>query len=160
MAKQLSSSDAHMRDKLPAVLHRAHHAIYLYINDALAASGITFQQAVVIFFVHYHKGCNQKAVEEHIETRSASVTVLLNTMASKGLIQKTRNPVDARGVVLSLTAKGQRAFTKIAETFNKTITEITKGLSEEEIEELKRMLRVMENNCRSATERPSCMRDC
>lgn len=160
MAKQLSRPDAHMRDKLPAVLHRAHHAIYLYINENLAASGITFQQAVVIFFIHYHKGCNQKAVEEHIETRSASVTVLLNTMAAKGLVQKTRNPVDARGIVLSLTPKGQRAFTKIAETFNNTIKDITKGMTEEEVEELKRLLRIMENNCRNATGRPACMEEC
>lgn len=143
-------SDTHMRDKLPAVMHRAHHAIYLYINESMNAAGITFQQAVVIVFIHFNKGCNQKAVEEHIVTRSASVTALLNTMLAKGLIQKARNPVDARGVVLSLTAKGQRAYQKIAVIFDAAMKTVLDGIEPGEVEGMKRLLRIMERNCRSA----------
>ncbi len=149
MPKMQRHPDAHMRDKLPAVIHRAHHAIYLFFNEAMAAAGLTFQQAVVITFIHFNKGCNQKAIEDHMQTRSASVTVLLNTMAAKGLIVKSRNPVDARGIVLSLTAKGQRAFAKVEATFDKSCAEVVRGISEDEIEEVKRLLRIMENNCRA-----------
>lgn len=149
-------SDIYLRDKVLATLHRAAHAIYLFSNELLSKIDLTFQQAVVLVFIHHNKGCNQRAVEQHIETRSASVTVLLNTMAGKGLIEKVRNPVDGRGIVLSVTAKGRRLAIKCSEIFAQ-ITEITcQGISEHDEEKLKRLLGTMVENCtRASTRAPS-----
>lgn len=143
--------DAFMSKKLLVVLHRTDHAVYLLGNEHFSKIGLTIQQAVVLAFIYHHKGCNQKAVEDHINTRSASVTVLLNTMVGKGLIEKTRNPLDGRGVILSLTGKGRRTAGKIMAVFENITKAITRDMSDEEIDTLKILLRKIAANCIEVT---------
>lgn len=143
--------DSFMSKKLLVVLHHTDHAVYLLGNELFSKIGLTIQQAVVLTFIYHNKGCNQKAVEDHINTRSASVTVLLNTMAGKGLIEKTRNPLDGRGIILSLTGKGRRTAGKIMAVFDEITDTITKGISDEEIETFKNLLRRMAANCVDAS---------
>lgn len=151
-------NDLYLRDKVLAILHRAAHSILLFSNELLARVDLTFQQAVVLTFIYHNKGCNQRAVEQHIETRSASVTVLLNTMAAKGLIEKVRNPVDGRGIVLSVTGKGRRLAVRCNETFAE-ITEITcQGISKDDEKTLKRLLGIMVENCTRVSKRAPSQR--
>lgn len=144
-------SDMHMRSRLLAILHRADHNIYLFVNELFAEIGLTFQQAVVTSFIYHNKGCNQRAIEDHIETRSASVTALLATMVSKGLVEKTRNPVDGREVALALTPKGRKTAARVQAVFEKTTQVVTRGMSEDDIDTLKRLLVTMSDNCVAAS---------
>lgn len=151
-------NDMCLRDKVLPILHRAAHSILLFSNELLARIDLTFQQAVVLTFIYHNKGCNQRAVEQHIETRSASVTVLLNTMVSKGLIEKVRNPVDGRGIVLSVTAKGRRLAVRCNETFAE-ITRITcQDISKKDEDVLKRLLGIMTENCARVSKRAPSQR--
>ena len=140
-------SDAYMRDKIGAILHRTDHALYLFANELLTRIGLTFQQAVVLAFIYHNRGCNQRAVEEHTETRSASVTVLLTTMVSKGLVLKTRSPIDGREVILSLTPKGKRAAGKVQTVLEEANSVFCQGITEEEIASFKSVLKRMAENC-------------
>lgn len=139
-------------DELSFILHTTAHNSYLLANLLFAEAGVTVQQAVVLAFIYHHKGCNQKAIEDHVKTKSASVTVLINTMTGKGLIEKQRNPVDGRGVVLSLTPKGRRVFDKCREGFHRLNTSLMAGMSEGEIEQLKQGLRKVKENCLAASQ--------
>ncbi len=143
-------SPNHMRDRVEAVLHRTNHAIYEFANHLFQQVGGTFQQAVVLSFIHFNPGCNQKAVEKSLEVRGATVTVLLATMAAKGLIERQRNPRDARGVSLSLTPKGRKTLLRCREVFETLGEVLGKGISHDELENLTDVLQRMTDNCRQA----------
>lgn len=153
--EERQANESYLRDRTLPMLHRAAHCVYLFSNDLFGKLDLTFQQAVVLIFIHHNRGCNQRAVEQHIETRSASVTVLLNTMSAKGLILKTRNPVDGRGVILAVTSKGRRLAAKCYQVFVEVSEAAFRGMSEDDQETLKRLLRVMAENCSRPTARSS-----
>ncbi len=140
----------YMRERLEAILHRTNHAIYEFANQLFLQVGGTFQQAVALSYIHFHPGCNQKAVEKSLEIRSATVTVLLTSMADKGLIERRRDPHDGRGLSLSLTPKGKKTLGRCREVFE-TLTEVLgNGISEEEQAVLRKVLGQMTENCRLA----------
>ncbi|MCC8109971.1 MAG: MarR family transcriptional regulator [Planctomycetes bacterium] len=145
-------TEAAVQNRVEAVLHRTDHAIYEYSNFLFNQIGSTFQQACVLAFIHFNKGCNQRAIEKALQIRSASVTVLLNTMAGKGIIDKTRNPVDGREVILSLTPKGKRVLTKCREVFDTIEEVVSRDIPPEDLDTLARILTKMADNCRQAEE--------
>lgn len=142
----------YLQDELAFLIHSTARYGYLFANLMFASTGVTLQQAVALAFIYHNKGCNQKALEEHVQTKSASVTVLLNTMAGKGLIEKQRSAVDGREVVLLLTAKGRRTFTRCAEVFQEIGRTMQRGLTDEEIAVTAKCLRKISDNCLAASE--------
>ncbi len=150
MPKPTPSSPAHMRERLEAILHRTNHAIYEFANQLFQQVGGTFQQAVVLSYIHFNPGCNQKAVEKSLEIRSATVTVLLTTMAEKGLIERQRDLRDARCLTLSLTPKGKKTLGRCREVFETLGEVLGNGVSDEELAVLRKVLGRMTENCRRA----------
>lgn len=142
----------YLQDEVAFLIHSTARYGYLFANLMFASTGVTLQQAVALAFIYHNKGCNQKALEDHVQTKSASVTVLLNTMAGKGLIEKQRSAVDGREVVLLLTAKGRRTFTRCAEVFQEIGKSMQRGLSEEDLAVTKECLRKISDNCLEASE--------
>lgn len=134
-------------DKLGVVIHRAAHAIFLYSNERVKSAGVTIQQAIALLFIHHNPGCNQKALEVQMRIRGASVTVLLNTVIEKGLIEKRRNPRDARNFCLVLTDKGKKTVGKCRSRFKEVEDAMIMGIDPDNIDNLKETLRKITANC-------------
>ena len=135
-----------MNDILGVLIHKIDHAIYLHHNNRLAEFDITFQQALALAYLCQNPGCNQRQLEEHMELRSPSVTVLLGTMLDKGLIKKERSPSDGRHWKLFATGKGVELSPVAKRCFDVTNDLLTKDMPSEEVESLKKALRrVLQN---------------
>jgi len=135
-----------LNDILGVLIHKIDHAIYLHHNSRLAEFDITFQQALALAYLCQHPACNQRQLEEHMELRSPSVTVLLGTMIDKGLIKKERSPSDGRHWRLFATEKGLELIPAAKQCFDVTNELLTNGMPPEEVESLKKALRrVLQN---------------
>ena len=147
MASERNGADKPaLGDILGVLIHKIDHAVYLHHNNRLAEFDITFQQALALTYLCENPGCNQRQLEEHMELRSPSVTVLLATMIDKGLLKKERDPSDGRNWRLFATAKGTRLSPKTRHCFRVTNNLLTKGMPPEEVEKLKELLRQVLQN--------------
>lgn len=66
---------------------------------------------------------------------SARVAVLLKTMASKGLIKKEKNVLDARVTVVSLTSFGEETIRKMRDEIYKQINRVIDHVGFQRLEE-------------------------
>ncbi len=97
----------------------------------------------VMFLVHRYGSITQKELQEILQIQQGSLSELLSKMESSGLIERKRNPEDRRQVVLSLTEKGSEIERANHERVMKENMELFSSLSNEEQDELYRMLRCL-----------------
>lgn len=93
---------------------------------------ITPAQVVYLDFLAKHPDCRLSQLTDALQYSAASVSAMVSTLSTKGLVRKTQEPFDGRAVSLSLTEKGRRVVFEIEEFRNQRVEMILKGLDEEE----------------------------
>ena len=68
---------------------------------------LTYTQYIVLMVLWEKDHISVKEIGERIYLDSGTLTPLLNKLISKGYIEKTKSPVDERGLIISLTEKGR-----------------------------------------------------
>jgi DNA-binding MarR family transcriptional regulator len=84
------------------------------------------------------------AIHELVRVMSrdkAQVTRLLQSLGTKGLIEKSQSTVDGRVCVLQLTEKGRETVTRLRSAVAETIDDLLGPLDEPERETLKMLLK-------------------
>lgn len=75
----------------------------------------------------------QKELEEVFEVRKATISGVLFTMEKNEVIKRVASENDARQKKIVLTKKSKKIYKEVKETFKKLDEEITKNISEEEL---------------------------
>jgi DNA-binding MarR family transcriptional regulator len=76
------------------------------------------------------------------------------SLVDQGLVRKQASPSDGRGVVLTLTAKGERVWQRVMDLVERRNAEITGCLSQAEREQLDRLLDRLVAHARDALGSP------
>ena len=72
---------------------------------------------------------------------SAGITSRLDRLEARGLVRRTRDPADRRGVLVELTAEGAKVLDEAVSANNESERELLAGLSSAEGERLGALLR-------------------
>jgi len=120
-------------------LTRASNSVSAATNSLITEAGLTTSQFAVLE-VLYHAGplCLTE-IAHKILTTGGNLTLVVNNLEKRGLVQRKQSDNDRRFFSLHLTPKGKNL---IAEIFPKQAAEITRviaALSAEEQEELARL---------------------
>jgi MarR family 2-MHQ and catechol resistance regulon transcriptional repressor len=120
-------------------LTRASNSVSAATNSSITEAGLTTSQFAVLE-VLYHAGplCLTE-IAHKILTTGGNLTLVVNNLEKRGLVQRKQSANDRRFFSLHLTPKGKNL---IAEIFPKQAAEITRviaALSAEEQEELARL---------------------
>jgi len=70
-----------------------------------------------------------------------NMTVVVDNLEKEGLVERVRDSIDRRKVLVRLTKKGRNLFNKIFLSHAEYITELTSVLTPDEQEELSRLLK-------------------
>ncbi|MEI0538442.1 MarR family transcriptional regulator [Brachyspira pulli] len=109
------------------------------INEANKI-GLTSGHPKVLYFLHQFKEADQKTIANYLEIEQATVGSILLGMENSGLIIRKQKDGNRRSLYVSLTDKGIEAAENMQVIFKNTEDIATAGLSDEEQEELKRLL--------------------
>ena len=125
-------------------------ADHLMVQKALVSSvkdtGLPPGQPKILDFLMYHDGAIQKDIAKFCHIEPASLTAILNGMESKGYVERRNSGKDRRSLHVYLTETGKRYSARLSREFAKIESEALKGLSEEEVRQLRDLLsRVYEN---------------
>ncbi len=125
-------------------------ADHLMVQKALVSSvkdtGLTPGQPKILDFLMYHDGAIQKDIAKFCHIEPASLTSILNGMESKGYVKRRNSGKDRRSLHVYLTETGKKYSDRLSREFAKIESEALKGLSEEEVRQLRDLLsRVYEN---------------
>lgn len=125
-----------------ANLHRAATAVRLHFeNSVLRAAGLTWTAFVVLWVVWIWGQKETRHVAEEAGITKGTLTGVMKTLESHGLVIRTKHPDDGRLVLLALTPKGERLMRKLFPEFNKEEAFVTDRLSPAECTQLAGSLR-------------------
>ena len=116
-------------------------------DKELVAYDLTFAQMQVMWFVHSRGGeTTQKEIEKFFRVSHPTVAGLISRMEKKGFLETRVNPEDRRGRLVGTTKKADQFRDVSIQNRKDTEKMLRAHLSDEELSELKRMLKIIYKN--------------
>lgn len=94
----------------------------------------------VIEAIGIHEPRNMSAVSRDLSVTVGTLTIAINSLVKKGYVKRIRSEEDRRVVLISLTAKGEKAYFHHKNFHDKMVLAVLKDLNAEETEALTRAL--------------------
>jgi DNA-binding MarR family transcriptional regulator len=131
-------------DKTTAVtawesLFRAQVSVMRYLNAEFPTSELSLTEYDVLFNLSRQPGrqLRMKELNRHLLLTQPSVSRLVDRLAARGLLAKSHDQDDARGVNVTLTSAGFELFRRVARSHIESIAErVGASLSTTELETL------------------------
>lgn len=123
-------------------------AINRTLNKKLKEANVDVTPAQVsILYTLWHKdGITQKDIAEQTAKDKPSVTRLLDMMEKSGLIKRKTGKADRRTNKIYLTAKADTIRTAVCSATESALQEGFKGLSENEMQDVQRLMKTIFQN--------------
>lgn len=104
--------------------------------------GLTVEQSAILSLLRTRKGNPTPAeISRWIFRKPSSVTVALNRMVAKGLVQKAPDPKRKNWIRVSMTEKGKELSDRMGRT--RCVDEVLSRLSDEQCEQLQAYLQIL-----------------
>lgn len=108
----------------------------------------------ILTYLEDHPDALQSRLQEFLGIRSASMSEMIINLEADGLVKRTKSKQDGRQIVLNLTQRGHAHAHYFKDEYFKRVDEMTSCLTQEELEELNRMLMKMEEHWQTVDEIP------
>jgi DNA-binding MarR family transcriptional regulator len=130
-------------DRLIYMLSMAHLAVRAHIGNEFLKEGVkvTLPQATVLFLLQEKDGRMLSEIGQVIGVDNSAVTGLADRMEKAGYVTREPNPGDRRVWHLHLTPKGRGEAQKASGVVGRVNREAKAGISEQDIEGFKRVLK-------------------
>ncbi|WP_163651756.1 MarR family winged helix-turn-helix transcriptional regulator [Listeria sp. PSOL-1] len=133
-----------------SIIHRAEDA---YKNDRLASIGLNRGQLRYLWALYQEDGITQESLAKRFLTDKANVTRHMKRLKELDMVKCSVNPADKRTHRVFLTEKGQRIRPLIEDTTLCWNDFLTAGFTEQERNELLRLLLKMAENAADVMKR-------
>lgn len=135
-----------MSERLGYVLKRAQHALRTSIDDQLNPLGLTTAQYNLLSAVAVEPGISNAALARMAFVTAQSMQGIVANMEKQGLLRRVPHPTHGRIRQSELTRKGTDLLARANKVLIGIEEKMTEGLSQEEVEALRRaLLRCAEN---------------
>lgn len=133
------SSDLDRR--LLFVLQRAARVALVHANARVGEHmDVSVAQLAALSYIRRHPGCGLTELADLLDANKSAITGIVRRLERAGLVKRAPNPKDARGSLLTTTAKADRLRDKARPVFREVISDMTEGFDEEQIETVLRFL--------------------
>lgn len=117
------------------------------IDAGMKSSDLTYSQFHVLAYIaHNNRSVTQKDLEDFLGVSHPTVVGLVTRLSAKGFVETATDKSDRRVKRISMTDKALRLGECMQLEHEKSEEKLQAGLSEEEVSELKRMLKVVYSN--------------
>lgn len=113
----------------------------VHADADLKKRGLTISQARVLGFLEYHDGqATQKEIEQHLNVAHPTVVGLVQRLEKNGFLTCNVDPRDKRNRIIMQTKKAADMSMVLEKSLDDREAVLLSGLSDEEIDELRRIL--------------------
>jgi MarR family transcriptional regulator for hemolysin len=139
------------------VLATTSKAVGRAFNGALAENGGSIPSWLILNALKSEPRRTQLDLARAVGIEGPTLTRHLDGMEQAGLVQRQRGPVDRRAIQVELTRAGHQLHARLLKRVISFNQQLRTGLSAEDVETLRRLLRQLQENARepsSAVRRP------
>ena len=131
---------------------RTGRALSRAFDDALATAGGSLPTWLVVTALKSGTHTMQRDVAATVGIEDATLTHHLNRMERDGLVERHRDPTNRRNQIVALTSAGDATFGDLLDTVVAFDRRLRHGLSANELDMLRDLLRRLHANIHHATE--------
>jgi MarR family transcriptional regulator, transcriptional regulator for hemolysin len=117
-------------------LSQAARTVSRAFDEALEGAGGTLPVWLILLNLKIRKPANQRELAGAVGVREATLTHHLNAMAARGLVTRTRDPVNRRIQVVELTEAGEAAFLRLQQAAIEFDARLRAGLADADLDHL------------------------
>ncbi|WP_188189672.1 MarR family winged helix-turn-helix transcriptional regulator [Nonomuraea sp. SYSU D8015] len=122
----------HERMAVVANIYRAASAVRQHLENAVLRSSDLSWTAFVVLWVMWIWGESEsRHVAEEAGISKGTLTGVVRTLESRGLVKRAEHPSDGRLLLLSLTDEGEQLMRRVFPAFNAEESFVTAGLDDE-----------------------------
>lgn len=139
----------HLELDFPALMavsniYRAATAVRNRVERAvLSAHGLSWGGFTILFVLWVWGPLEAARLAEECGLAKGTLTGMVGTLESRGLVDRDRMAADRRRVSVRLTPAGRDLIERVFPDFNSVETAVVEGLDSTEVEDLSRLLRIV-----------------
>jgi DNA-binding MarR family transcriptional regulator len=138
-----------LEEDLGFLVARTHRAMRRWLMTLLEPMGLTYEQFRVIRALCEEEDVSQVALADRVNADQTSLARMLDRMTKAGLILRCADPEDSRVNRVTLTEKGRDLALHMMPRRELALGKALEGLSEKEVQELRRVLKQIHRNLSS-----------
>lgn len=142
--RPMSKQSPQHQHRLPQHLLRAREAVMAYFRPLLNSVGLTEQQWRILRLLDDRGEMEAGMIADLACILSPSLTGILVRMEKAGLVQRSRDKVDSRRLIVSLSKEGRRLTRQVAPLSTACYEQIEAHFGEEKLELLISLLNELE----------------
>ena len=119
--------------------------------EQLKDTGLTIGQPKILDYLKDHDGSNQKEIARACFLEAGSLTIILNKMEEKGLIERRTLNGNRRSFHIFLTEEGRKKQQLVADAFLEIEEKALSNISEKEYEQFISVYQKIYSNLQSKT---------
>jgi DNA-binding MarR family transcriptional regulator len=127
------SPDADARSEIAALLHEQFARLTRRLRTLELPSGMTLERLSALSVVDKRGPISVTALADSEMVRPATMSRMITALAEEGLVKRTHDKNDGRGVLISATPKGRRVFQRAQDQRLSRFAEILNSLSDEQL---------------------------
>ncbi|MDE7361276.1 MAG: MarR family transcriptional regulator [Oscillospiraceae bacterium] len=129
------------------LIKRLADKIKISVDVLLKEQGITFSQTLVIGFLYSQSGsATQKEIEDHLQVSHPTVVGIISRLEKNGFVSCHTDQKDRRNKIVCATDKALNTVDAMSVGKRQMEERLTKGLSEEELAEFRRIINIFCEN--------------
>lgn len=141
--------DKWLQSFVPYIMYRITNTMSLRLRRQLRKADINVARWRVLGVLRAYGELNLSRIVELTVMEQPTVSRIVTQLESEKLVRRRTSKTDSRFVHVSLTAAGQRSFSKIYPTAERHQERALKGFTRKEIDTLTDMLRRIQRNIES-----------
>ncbi len=138
------------QDYISIKIHKTDLLLTSFIKARFEPYNLAPEQNLILMLLWEHDGLTQNQLVEKLEKDKTNIARMASSLERKGFVKRIQCPEDRRSVRLYLTKRGKElgsSIIPIAEEFNEIVC---RGISEDELFELERLLAKMRENVQNS----------
>lgn len=128
------------------LIYKARYLTKNRLQRKLKDYDISTEQWSILSMIYLKEGCNQKELAESLLKDRAALTRILDILEKKDLVKREHSPNDRREFLVYITENGRTVYNEALKVVAKNSQEINDIFSEDELEQLKKLLKKLISN--------------
>jgi len=144
-----------INESIGFLLSKAYQRVWAIMRAEIESYDLTPPQFGLLAFLWQQDGLTQVELSEKGQIDRTTVGGLVDRLEKVGLVERRQHPQDRRAYEIYLTDRGRELEGPLSECAGRSLSKFTRGLNEQEICELRRMLSILREEG-GVYEIPSC----
>ncbi len=133
--------EADTRSEIAALLHEQFARLTRRLRTLELPQGMTPERLSALSVIEKRGPISVTALADNEMVRPATMSRMITALVDEGLVKRTDDKNDGRGVLISVTPKGRRAYQRAQEQRLSRFAEILDSLSDEQVGAMRNLSR-------------------